>query len=172
MLASITTPDRVETSRLGTLEFDDGAPTPDTAQRLSDHLDFMRGIEAFLSSYQGASLIAARQGFLSAGVEDNQVLLIPELMDAASLFLTPNSDTVYFWSFVDLTQGLVPDPALLQPAAAVLPQELAAERDRTPMTRLQRTHRQSRGLRHRPHGSARREGRSCKAHRSEEKRRP
>ena len=39
---SITTPDRVE-SRLGTLEFDDGAPTPDTAERVYDHLDFTRG---------------------------------------------------------------------------------------------------------------------------------
>ena len=26
-------------------------------------------------------------------------------MDSASLFLTANCDTVYFWSFVDLTQG-------------------------------------------------------------------
>ena len=102
--ASITTPDTVQT-RLGTLEFDDGAPSPDTAERLYDNLDFMRGVEAFLSSYQGASMQAIRGGFLSAGVEDNQVLLFPELMDSASLFLTPNSDTVYFWSFVDLTHG-------------------------------------------------------------------
>ena len=34
---SITTPDTVQ-SRLGTLEFNDGAPTPDTAERLYDHL--------------------------------------------------------------------------------------------------------------------------------------
>jgi hypothetical protein len=101
---SITTPDTVESSRLGTLEFNDGAPTPDTAERLYDQLDFMRGVEAFLSSYQGASMQAIRRGFLDAGVQDNQVLLYPELMDSASLFLMPNSDTIYFWSFVDLTQ--------------------------------------------------------------------
>lgn len=39
-LASISTPDRVE-SRLGTLEFLDGAPTPDTSEVLYDNLDFM-----------------------------------------------------------------------------------------------------------------------------------
>jgi hypothetical protein len=43
---SITTPDTVESSRLGTLEFNDGAPTPDTAERLYDHLDFVRGVDA------------------------------------------------------------------------------------------------------------------------------
>ena len=68
-LASISTPDTVETTRLGTFEFDDGAPAPDTAARLYDHLDFMRGVEAFLSGYQGASPVAARRGFLSLGVE-------------------------------------------------------------------------------------------------------
>ena len=50
--ASITTPDQVP-SRLGTLEFSDGAPTPDTAERLYDNLDFMRGVEAYLNSIQG-----------------------------------------------------------------------------------------------------------------------
>jgi hypothetical protein len=53
--ASITTPDTVKT-RLGTLEFHDGGPTPDTAERLYDHLDFMRGVEAFLNSLPGGVL--------------------------------------------------------------------------------------------------------------------
>lgn len=116
--ASITTPDTLET-RLGTLEFDDGAPTPQTAARLYDNLDFMRGVEAFLSSYQGASIHAIRRGFIDVGIADDQVLLFPELMDSASLFLTGNSDTVYFLSFVDLTDGpmVIDVPALPAPTA-------------------------------------------------------
>jgi hypothetical protein len=39
---AISTPDRVE-SRLGTLEFDDGAPSEATAALLYDHLDFVNG---------------------------------------------------------------------------------------------------------------------------------
>lgn len=115
---SITTPDTVQT-RLGTLEFDDGAPTPETAARLYDNLDFIRGVEAFLSSYPGASIHAIRRGLLDAGVDDNAVLLYPELMDSASLFLTPNSDTVYFWSFLDLTAGpmVIDVPAMPSPTA-------------------------------------------------------
>ena len=36
-----------------------------------------------------------RKGMLSIGVKDNQVLVFSELMDAKSLFLTANADTVY-----------------------------------------------------------------------------
>ena len=66
-LRSISTPDLVE-SRLGTLEFRDGAPTKATAELLYDHLDFVHGMEAFINAFPGASLAAIRQGFLSIGV--------------------------------------------------------------------------------------------------------
>jgi len=117
-LAAISTPDSVPT-RLGTLEFRAGAPTPETAQRLYDNLDFSRGVEAFLNTYHVASVNAIHQGFLDIGVEDDQVLLFGELMDSASLFLTGNSDTVYFLSFVDLTQGpkVIDVPVLPAPSA-------------------------------------------------------
>jgi hypothetical protein len=103
-LESVSTPDRVE-SRLGTLEFDDGAPSEETAALVYDHLDFVNGVQAFLGALPGASLAALRRGFQSVGVEDNSFTLFPELMDSASLFLTANSDTVYFWGFVDLSDG-------------------------------------------------------------------
>ena len=73
-LKSISTPDRVE-SRLGTLEFADGAPSAATAELLYDHLDFLRGVEAFINAYPAASVAAIRKGFLSIGVEDNDILL-------------------------------------------------------------------------------------------------
>jgi len=103
-LSSITTPDTVE-SRLGTLQFVDGAPSEETAALLYDNLDFMHGVQAFLRSIPGASLVALRRGFRSVGAEDNTFLLFSELMDSASVFLTGNCDTVYFWGFVDLSDG-------------------------------------------------------------------
>jgi hypothetical protein len=42
VLDSISTPDQVETS-IGTLEFLDGAPLPETAERVYDYLDTTRG---------------------------------------------------------------------------------------------------------------------------------
>jgi hypothetical protein len=119
-LRSISTPDLVE-SRLGTLEFRDGAPTKATAELLYDHLDFVHGMEAFINAFPGASLAAIRQGFLSIGVQDNSVLLFSELMDSASLFLTGNCDTVYFLSFADLSGGpAVIDVPPLGPPSGIL----------------------------------------------------
>ena len=51
-LKSISTPDKVE-SRLGTLEFNDGAPSEATAELLYDHLDFIHGVQAFIGAYPG-----------------------------------------------------------------------------------------------------------------------
>jgi hypothetical protein len=119
-LKSISTPDRVE-SRLGTLEFDDGAPSEATAALLYDHLDFLHGVEAFIGALPGASLAGMRRGFQSAGVEDNSFTFFPELMDSASLFLTANCDTVYFWGFIDLSDGpMVLDIPALGPPSGIL----------------------------------------------------
>jgi hypothetical protein len=102
--AAITTPSRVETG-IGNLEFTDGYPKGETAETLRDHLDYLHGVEAFMNTISGVSVYAIRKGFLDAGVKDGDVLIWSGLMDSRSLFLTANCDTVYFWSFHDLSQG-------------------------------------------------------------------
>jgi hypothetical protein len=102
--ASLTTPDKVET-RIGTLEFKDGAPSVETASKVYDTLDFTRALNVFNNSFRGASAYAIRKGFLSIGAEDNTVVIFPDLMDAKSLFLTANADTVYYMAVVDLSKG-------------------------------------------------------------------
>jgi len=103
-LDALSTPNKVET-RLGTLEFKDGAPSVETVQKVYDTLDFTRALDAYLNSYGGASAYAIRQGFISIGATDNSVVLFSELMDSKSLFLTANADTVYYLAVVDLTKG-------------------------------------------------------------------
>lgn len=90
---SVSTPEEV-TTRLGTFRFGDGIPTHESAEALYDQLDFHHGIDAYLNGLPAVSLAALRQGFLDAGVNDNDVLVFSGLMDAASLFLTANCDTV------------------------------------------------------------------------------
>jgi hypothetical protein len=102
--ASLTTPDKIET-RIGTLEFKDGAPTVETAAKVYDTLDFTRALNVFNNSFRGASAYAIRKGFLSIGAEDNTVVIFPDLMDAKSLFLTANADTIYYLAVVDLSKG-------------------------------------------------------------------
>jgi len=102
--AEITTPSNVEAG-IGTLEFTDGYPSGETAGKLRDHLDYLHGVETFMNTIHGVSVFAIRKGFQDAGVADGDVLIFSELMDSRSLFLTANADTVYFWSFHDLSQG-------------------------------------------------------------------
>ncbi|WP_208860827.1 DUF1254 domain-containing protein [Streptomyces griseoflavus] len=103
-MESISTPERVET-HLGTLRFPLGVPTDDTANRVYDHVAYVRAVSAFLDAYSGVSLWAARRGFLEAGIQDHDVLLFSEFMDPKTLVLTGNADTVYFLTFLDLTEG-------------------------------------------------------------------
>jgi hypothetical protein len=99
-----TTPAVVETG-IGTLEFTDGYPKGETAAKLRDHLVYLHGVDAFMNTIQGVSTYAIREGFLRAGISDGDVLIFSELMDSAGLFLTANADTVYFWTFLDLSKG-------------------------------------------------------------------
>ena len=102
--AQITTPDSVET-RLGTLRFFDGFPDDATVEAIYDNLDFQRGVQAFLTAMPGASVYALREGFRSQGADNQTVLVMETLMDSKSLFLTPNSESVYNLMWLDLKGG-------------------------------------------------------------------
>ncbi len=102
--ASITTPDKVQ-SRIGTLEFKDGQPNKATLDKVYEQLDFQHATRAFSDTLQGVSIHALRKGIQSVGVKDNEVIVFSELMDAKSLFLTPNADTIYVIGPFDLSKG-------------------------------------------------------------------
>ena len=110
---SIQTPDTVQT-RIGPLKFFDGAPDPDTAKLVYDQLDLGRGVEAFMAGMPAASVYAFCDGAEKAGAKPNQGIAITEgLMDARSLFLTPNTTTIYVLACLDLSKG----PVVLEAAA-------------------------------------------------------
>jgi len=102
----ITTPDKVET-RLGTLKFEGGYPDAATVEKVYDNLDFQRGVEAYLNTMQGASLVAMRRGLREVGAVDGTFGVFNTLMDSKSLFLTANTDTVYAFAWIDLSKGPV-----------------------------------------------------------------
>src|SRR6476469_7488742 len=101
---SLVTPDKVET-RIGTLDFKDGAPSKETLAKVYDNLDITHAYEAFVNTMQGVNAEAIKKGFADIGVKDNEILIFSELMDAKSLFLTANADTVYFVGGLDLSKG-------------------------------------------------------------------
>jgi hypothetical protein len=101
---SLGAPDNVETS-IGTLNFKDGAPSADTAQKVIDALAFTRALNVYNNSFRGASALGFHKGFQSIGADYNDVVITSELLDSASLFLTGNADTVYYISVIDLSKG-------------------------------------------------------------------
>ncbi|HTE23287.1 DUF1254 domain-containing protein [Flavitalea sp.] len=99
------TPDKVQTSRLGALQFTDGVPDAATAELLYDELDYIHAVEAFISGFPLVNQLALRKGFIAAGINDNEFIVTPNLMDSKSVFLTANADTYYLWAYIDLTKG-------------------------------------------------------------------
>ena len=112
---SITTPDNVETKD-GTLHFNDGYPTKDSAAKIRDELDYINGVNAFMNSVQGVSLIALRKGFADVGINDGEFMYTSKMLGSQSIFLTANADTIYFWGNVDLSNG----PLIFETPAMVL----------------------------------------------------
>jgi hypothetical protein len=112
---SLGAPDKIETGA-GTLEFKDGAPSVETAQKVYDALDFNNALSAYNNSFRGASALAIVKGFQGIGAQPGDVSIFSELMDANSLFLTANADTVYYLTALDLSKGPV---VIEQPSDAV-----------------------------------------------------
>ena len=98
----IVTPNKVKTT-IGELEFTDGVPSRETADKAYDFMDTARAADAFLKGMPAASLAALIEGSHSLGaVEAHQVVLFDKLMDSKSLFLTANTATVYVFPDLDL----------------------------------------------------------------------
>ena len=100
----VATPDKLET-RLGTLTSVDGVPDAATTQKVYDNLDFQRAVQAYLNSIQIASMNGMREGILKWGPANYTALLFEELMDSTTLFLTPNTSSIYQLLWLDLTEG-------------------------------------------------------------------
>ncbi len=104
--AELVTPHKVETP-IGLLEFNDGVPGPKTAAAVYDNLDRTFAYRAFMDNLRGVSIHALRKGMQDLGMKPNEVLIFSELMDAKSLFLTANADTIYVMGYLDLSKGPV-----------------------------------------------------------------
>jgi hypothetical protein len=100
----ITTPDSVETS-LGTLKFFDGLPDKETVRNVYDNLDLLRGVDVFLNTQSAASTLANIEGPKSVGGNNQTVVVHEDRVDAKTLLLTPNTQTVTLWAYLNLKNG-------------------------------------------------------------------
>lgn len=101
-VAHISTPDRMSTP-FGEFEFFDGVPKPESVDAIFDGLDLVRGITAFLNTLPGASLVAMRRGLRSVGVDaPDKIGYTDPRCTSTPIFLTPNTETTYGITFLDL----------------------------------------------------------------------
>jgi hypothetical protein len=94
-------------TRLGTLHFFDGFPDKDSAEKLFDSLDFQRAVQAYLFAIPAVSQVANRNAFRTFGPPNTVVPIFEELLDSRGIVLTGNDNTVYSWTWIDLTKGPV-----------------------------------------------------------------
>ncbi len=105
---SITTPDSMQTRYVGELKFVDGFPTDETVAKAYDFLDTSRAVELFLNATPVTSMYAMLNGHAEIGFKPNHTVGITEnLMNARSLWLTPQTTTPYVHVEVDVKNGPV-----------------------------------------------------------------
>jgi hypothetical protein len=90
-------------TRFGNFQFKDGYPVGNTAQRLLELQKLNRAVEVYTTHLMAVSDIASREGLRAFGAETPQQVVIWEnLMDARTLLLTANTETVYAIGHLDL----------------------------------------------------------------------
>ncbi len=92
----------VET-KFGEFEFKNGYPAGVTAERLVSQLKFNRAVEVYLTQIPAVSLAAEHRGLSDFGAKRfNQIVIWEQLMDAQTVLLTANTETVYALGHFDL----------------------------------------------------------------------
>jgi hypothetical protein len=90
-------------TRFGDFEFKNGYPTPAAAAALLDQLKFNRAIEVYLTQIPVLGVVETRHGIRDFGARlSSHVVIWETLMDAETLLLTANTETVYGLGFLDL----------------------------------------------------------------------
>ena len=94
-------------TRFGEFEFKNGYPTADAAEALLEQLKFNRAIDVYLTQIPSVGITAEHIGLADFGAKRSHQMIIWEtLMDAETILLTANTETVYALGKLDLkTEG-------------------------------------------------------------------
>jgi hypothetical protein len=103
---NVLIPARAET-RLGTLEFFDGVPTAESAEKVWNQLDFQRAVECMILTTPAASLSGFRRGIREYGPDNETAIIWEDRLDSKGLLLTGNTTVVYLFMWLDTRNGPV-----------------------------------------------------------------
>ena len=96
-------PEKIET-RFGKLEFPNGYPTEETAQKVYDELDLQRATQLYLDMYPALSMRGMMIGTArDYGAKDcSHIAVTADRLDSSALFLTGNTESIYAMILFDL----------------------------------------------------------------------
>jgi hypothetical protein len=104
MPPGIATPNKVETS-IGTLNLSDGYPDAGTVQKAYDNLDRSRALQAYLLGLPIVNQISMRDSMRKFGPDNQTDVIWENLVDARTVELTANDNTVYSFVWLDTHKG-------------------------------------------------------------------
>lgn len=111
----VATPDTIESS-LGTLRLTDGYPEPATVEKVYDNLDRSRALQAYLLAIPIVNQAGMRTSMRQYGPDNQTDLMWENLVDARTVELTANDNTVYNFIWLDSHKG----PLVLETPPKVL----------------------------------------------------
>jgi hypothetical protein len=100
----LSPPSVVESEFIGEIRTENEYPTPETIEKLFDQLDFQRACQVFLRNITASSMYSFREGGRrDLGITTPQHYAVWDgPYDARSVLLTPNSETVYGYTYLAL----------------------------------------------------------------------
>ena len=103
-IAGLVVARHASSRRSGRCDFFDGVPSPTRSARVYDALDLMRGIEVFLNAVPGGVAGGDAEGVCGprASRRPGSSAITEPRANSSSLFLTPNTETTYGTTFLDL----------------------------------------------------------------------
>src|SRR5471030_790642 len=103
LTATITCAQTVDT-RIGKLDFELGVPTPQTATKLYDEMDFQRAVQSYLWGVTIVNVEQNRQGLVhDTGAKSGDLALYDDYRSKSTI-LGANNSTPYIYGFIDLSE--------------------------------------------------------------------
>jgi hypothetical protein len=100
----VAVPDKIESS-IGTLNLKYGYPENDTVEKIYDNLDRSRALQAYLMAIPIVNQAGMRDSIRNFGPYNQTDVIWEDLVDARTVELTANDNTIYNFIWLDTKKG-------------------------------------------------------------------
>jgi hypothetical protein len=100
----VAVPDKIESS-IGTLKLHYGYPEADTVEKIYDNLDRSRALQAYLMAIPIVNQAGMRDSLRKFGPDNQTDVIWEDLVDARTVELTANDNTIYNFIWIDTKKG-------------------------------------------------------------------